>query len=242
MVNPRRLLLFFMLGAMASALSAQSQSDPYAPAPLPLLIADDAPMLLEHASPAGGPLERHTARPGAWYSAVFVPLLTRWPVELWIWQRTRAHQLRVFALDGWPAAAASVVVGLPLRNDSTPRGRPLIYSAPFVLPAATRADGVFLLIEQWSLAGDRPHPLWVQARAAAQGYPQNAARGSSPWWESRDDSVPTQGPPRVPNAPGAPPSSLLAPRETGGVLELPILKLVTPMPRPVPQFEPWWER
>jgi hypothetical protein len=233
----RRPLLLVALATMASALSAQPLSDPYAPAPVPLLVADDAPLLLEHSTPAGGPLERHTARPGAWYGAVFVSMLTRWPVELWIWQRTRSHQLRVFALDGWPAAAASVVVALPLRNETTARGRPLIHSAPFVLPAATRADGMFLLIEQWSLAGDRPHPVWLQARVGATWSQPGAARGDSPWWAAREEA----GPPSQP-IPGAPPGALLAPRSSGGVIEIPILKLTTPMPRPVPQFEPWWER
>ena len=235
MINLRSASLFIVLGLMVGALSAQPFSDPYA-SPLPLLVADDAPLLLEHSTPAGGPLERHTARPGAWYSAVFVPLLTRWPVELWIWQRTRAHQLRVFALDGWPATAASVVVALPLRAETTPRGRPLSHSAPFVLPAATRADGVFLLIEQWSLAGDRPHPLWLQARAGSTWSAPGTARGDSPWWAAREEL----GPPSQP-MPGAPPSALLS-RASGGVIEIPILKLMTPMPRPAPQFEPWWER
>ena len=237
MVNPRRLFVLFVLGTMASAPSAQSLPDPYAAAPLPLLVADEAPLLIEHYAPAGGPLDRHTARPGAWYSAVFVPLQTRWPVELWVWQRTRAFQLRVFALDGWPAAAASVIYPLPLRAGATPQGRPLTHSVPFVLPSASRADGVVLLIEQWSLAGDRPQSVWLQARAGGAWSPHSAARNETPWWASHEDAMPAPNP-----AAGAPSSALLAPRVHAGVIEIPIAKLVTPMPRAAPQFEPWWER
>lgn len=208
----------------------------HAGAPLWLPV-DDVPQRLDNYLPAGGPLERLTGRPGAWYGVVFVPLTSRWPVQLWAWQRSRSHQLRVTALDAWPPWAVQVALPLPLRNDVTARGRPLVLTAPFVLPPASSADGVFLLIEQWSMVGDRPAPVWLQARVGYAPVVYDRGRGDAAWWASNDGAPGVARP-----LPGAPPGPLLAPRTDNGVIELPIVRLVTPMSRPAPQFDPWWER
>lgn len=211
----------------------------YAAATMPLPLAvDDLPQRLDHYLPAGGPLERHTARPGAWYTAVYVPRLPPphlWPLQLWIWQRDAAHGLRISALDGWPPSRASVAVPLALSAEVTARGRPLSISVPFVLPAASHAEGVFLLIEQWSRHGERPPALWLQARPAEPAVLPLRERESA-WWQGAEP------PPSAPAAPAEPPPGALRSPRALAVVELPILRLTSPAPRPAPVFEPWWER
>lgn len=214
----------------------------YAAATMPLPLAvDDLPQRLDHYLPAGGPLERHTARPGAWYTAVYVPRLPPphlWPLQLWLWQRDAAHGLRISALDGWPPSRASVVVPLATSTEVTARGRPLSTTVPFVLPAASHAEGVFLLIEQWSRHGERPPALWLQARAAEPAVLPLRERETA-WWQGAE---PPPAAPAAPAAPAEPPPGPLRSPRALAVVELPILRLTSPAPRPAPVFEPWWER
>lgn len=219
----------------------------YAPPGAPQILGvDDAPQRIDHYFAAGGPLERHTGRPGAWYVIVFVPA-AHGPMQLWAWQRTRAHQLRVTAIDGWPAHAARQVVSLPLYATTTASGRPLAHSVPFVLPQHSRAEGVFLLIEQWSLMGDRPAAVWLQLRSA-QPWSEVPVRGGTAWWQAAEVAPPAPrdplGRPLAPPTTTAvpPPSPLLAPRGAPAVIELPFMQLATPAPRHAPIFDPWWER
>lgn len=179
-----------------------------------VLFTDDAPLPLSHYVPAGGPAQRHTGRPGAWYAAVFLPMTPGWPVQVWVTQRMRTHELRVLALDASPAGPASVAVPIPV---AVARGavRASLATAPMTLPAASQADGVFLLLEQWSPAGDRPAPIWVQARSRMF---RDADR--RPWWQSRTE--PDPGHPPAALAPHPPASPLNTPRNFGGVIELPI--------------------
>ncbi len=217
----------------------------YGPAPgLPLWLGvDEAPQRLDNYLAAGGPLERHTGRPGAWYAVVYVPFSAQWPVQLWAWQRTRSHHLRVTALDGWPAPAASAVVPLPVWPESTPSGRPLLLTTPFVLTAQSVAEGVFLLVEQFSATGERPAPVWLQARYAQAPSPYQRSRDGG-WWQAEAAGTGARVPPSTTSsgAGAAPPSALMAPREALGVIELPFMRLATPMPRPAPVFDPWGER
>ena len=184
-----------------------------------VLYVDDAPLPLSSYVPAGGPLQRHTSRPGAWYTAVFLPMAPGWPVQVWFKQRTRTHELRVVVLDASPAGHASVAMAVPLLVGRNAGGASLA-TAPIALPPASQVDGVFLLIEQWSLTGDRPGPLWLQARSRLQREVDRR-----PWWDARSDG----GSPPQPLAPQPPASPLNAPRDTGGVIELPIQRrLPTP--------------
>jgi hypothetical protein len=219
----------------------------YATPGAPLILGvDDAPQRIDNYFAAGGPLERHTGRPGAWYVIVFVPA-AHGPVQLWAWQRTRAHLLRVTAIDGWPAHAARHVVSLPLYATTTSSGRPLAYSVPFALPPHSRAEGVFLLVEQWSRVGDRPAAVWMQTRSA-QPWTDVPVRGGTAWWQATEAAPPAPrdplGRPLAPPTTNAmpPPSPLLAPRGAAAVIELPFMQLTTPAPRIAPTFDPWWER
>lgn len=191
---------------------------------------DEAPQRFDAYFPAGGPLQRPADRPGAWYFVAFIALPSRWPAQLMGWQRAPSHQLRFSVLDGWPGAAAHTVVGLPARVEPGARGRPVLVSAPFMLAPASQAAGVFLLVEQWNSQGTRPAPLWLQARF---GERDDADARRSAWWRS-GDSHPAAATPTGP---------LQARRSPEGeAIELPILRLASPPPRPAPQFEPWWDR
>lgn len=236
----------------------QHHRDPYAGAPpawgsvdaparagVPYWLGiDEAPLRFDAYFAAGGPLQRLADRPGAWYGIVFVPLAARWPAQFVAWQRSTSHQMRVIALDGWPGSAAQTAVAMPLRFDPGPRGRPVITSAPFVIASASRAEGVFLLIEQWSNSGTRPAAIWLQARAGEHGYGERGysersrGDGRSAWWLSADARAAAGTDAHA----APPPGPLVAPRPTATAIELPIFRLLTPPPRPAPRFEPWWDR
>lgn len=183
-----------------------------------VLIIDDAPLPLAGAVRARGPLQRFASRPGAWYSAAFLPLSPRWPVQVWLWQRAHTHEVRVAALDAAPWSTPSVSVPIPVRS-APARGRPVLLTAPVVLQAGSRADGVFLLIEQWNPAGERPGPLWLQARSRVVLDADNA-----PMWSPWPDDVAAS------LAPVIPPSPLNAPRNASAVVELPIMERLPPRP------------
>jgi hypothetical protein len=188
-----------------------------------VLFVDETPMPLSAVVPAAGPMNRFLSRPGAWYGVFFLPLSPGWPVQLWLSSRARSHSVRLLALDSAPWGTPSVAVPVPTRT-MVAAGRPALASAPFALMPDSRADGVFLLIEQWRPAGDRPPVLWVQARSRTV-----AATGQRPWWSSQADAPPAPGGSLAPPAPAGPLSS---PR-TGadGVIELPIpRRLASPPP------------
>jgi len=178
---------------------------------------DEPPQRLNHAIAAGGPLERHTSRPGAWYTVLYVPLPVRWPVQLMLWQRTHSHDVRISALDGWPGTAGAVIP-LPVWHAAMPGGRPLFHTSPFVLAQASAAEGVYLLIEQWSSTGGRPAPLWLQARHAPSPGPDPRRSDGAAWRQTESDRAPSVAPGDIQ---GPPASALLAPRDALSVIELP---------------------
>lgn len=194
-----------------------------------VLFIDDALLPLAGSVPAGGPLQRFMSRPGAWYGVVFVPVAPRWPVQVWVWQRTRTHELRITAMDAAPWSPPAVSVPIPLRRTSA-GGRPVLLTAPFVLAPNSQADGVFLLIEQWSLAGDRPPPLWLQARSRVF-YDVDV----TPWWATHPLAPDT---PPGGLAPALPSSPLASPRRVDAVLELPILQRSASPPPPRDSWTP----
>lgn len=196
--------------------------DPYGWGPsdihgVDVLFTDDQPLSPGRAMPAGGPLQRFTSRPGAWYSIVFLPMSSQWPVQVWLWQRERTHEIRIFALDAAPWDAPTVSYPVPVRQARFGR-RSALMTAPLVLPALSQADGVFLLIEQWRSAGNRPGPLFLQARSHVA-----FDIDGTPWWSARSDEGSSALTPAIP------PSPLNAPRDTSVVVELPILQRPSPL-------------
>ncbi len=201
------------------------------------IAADYPPQRFNAYFPAGGALSRFADRAGAWYAILYVPVPARWPVELWIWQRSDSHQVRVLALDGWAGPWAELAVPLPLRRESGAQGRPVFSTAPFVLVPDSTAEGVFLLVSQWAPNGVRPPAIWIQVRTAV-GRAFDEARAGRPWWSTAPEPAEPVSDPYASPAAGP----LAAPRAAPAVVELPIRQLRTPPPRVAIPFEPWWDR
>jgi len=179
------------------------------------LAPDGRPQLLRRFLPAAGPLQRHASRPGAWYALLYLPMAPRWPVQLQLWSTERGHELRLFALDAAPDEAPGVIQALPIDTEASRVGRPPRVSSRFMLPAASTAPALFVLVEQWRLDGEPPAPLWAQFQATP-----TAPRERTPWWATRsphaaNDSEPTVGPP----------SPLTQQLRDGRVFEVPIFNL-----------------
>jgi hypothetical protein len=175
--------------------------------------------MLEHYTPAGGPLQRFTSRPGAWYVTLFLAAPPQWPVEFTVVPRTSSHELRVFALDTTATGEVNSVSALPMVFSAPHRGQPARYSGDFVLPTYASMDGVTLVLEQWSVRGDAPPAIWVHSRFATGQT--NAGNGAA-WWSPKAT--------RSPGAPAAaalvgPPSPLMSQGERRGVYEIPMQRI-----------------
>ena len=215
----RRQLIFGAMGAMGAigslALSGKALAlglDVHAA----LLLAPDGRVVqLRRFTPAAGPLQRHTSRPGAWYALLYLPMAPQWPVQLRLWSTERGHELRLFALDAAPDEAPSVVQALPLETETSRIGRPPRLSSRFMLPAASNAPAIFVLIEQWRIDGEPPAPLWAQFLA----YPM-PQRARTPWWASRAPRSAGDSEAALP-----PPSPLTQQLRDGRAFEVPIFDL-----------------
>ncbi|MEW5882396.1 MAG: hypothetical protein AB1761_18395 [Pseudomonadota bacterium] len=223
------------LVALALAVAAaQSRGEPHGWGSEPqqiegadIVFVDEPALVQTHYRPAGGPLSRYTSRSGAWYVPVFVPLAPGWPVQLWVWQRARTHEVRLLALDRAPLDEPTAAVPLPaLRGQG--RARAPWVSAPFAISSATDGDGAFVLIEQWSASGERPGPIWVQVRSRLILEPTGA-----PWWSSRTEK------PGSELAPAPPPSPLQDARDARAVVALPFKRRFGLVPQFTPWADPW---
>jgi hypothetical protein len=205
--------LLLALASLSCAVLAQP-----APEPLFQLLPNGRPVMLERYTPAGGPLQRFTARPGAWYVTLFLAAPPQWPVEFTVVPRTPSHELRVFALDTTPTGEVNSIGSLPMVYSPPRHGQPAHYTGDFVLPAYASLDGITLVLEQWSLRGDAPPAIWVHSRFTT-GRTNNG--NGAAWWS-----------PKATRAPGAtapalvgPPSPLLSQGERRGVYEIPMQQI-----------------
>lgn len=173
-----------------------------------LVVPEQREQLLWNFTPADGPLERHTSRPGAWYALLYLPVAPQWPMQLLLWPPERRHQIRLFALDQPPDEFPTVVHPLGLEVEMGHGGKAVAQVSRFMLPARSTAQSIFVLIEQWRPQGDPPAPLWV--RVLAQ---RAAQRKLAPWWYSHDDRSPKGT---------APPSPLTQQLRDAKVGEVPI--------------------
>lgn len=227
------------LAALALTLAAHAQprsdprvygGDPPQIAGVDILFVDDPALVQMQYRPAGGPLNRYLSRPGAWYAAVFVPLAAGWPAQLWIWQASGGHELRLLALDASPIEKPTVSAPIPVLHARGGARAPWV-SAPFSIAPAADGDGAFVLIEQWNARGERPGPLWVQARSRSV-----EASAGTPWWATRAEG------PGSELAPAAPPSPMQDARDRRTVVELPIKRRFGITPQFTPWPDPWAPR
>jgi hypothetical protein len=202
-----------------------------APQPLLQLRPDNVPVLLQRYTPAGGPLQRFTSRPGAWYVALFLAAPPQWPVEFMVMPRHADHELTVFALDTDAAGEVNSVTRLPMSYQRAKHRGVGMYVGDFVLPAGDSVGGVVLLLEQWSPSGQVPQPIWVNAHLAF-GHPSTA--NDNPWW-----SLPPAAKGHEHAAPALeePPSPLRSQGQPGAAYEIPLRQ--TP---PSPTLDPYSAR
>ena len=181
---------------------------------------DGRAQALRRFTPAGSPLQRHSARPGAWYALLYLPMGPQWPMQLQLWSTAHGHGLRLLALDAAPEDAPTVALPLPADSEASRTGRPPRWTSRFTLPANSTAPGVFVLIEQWRSDGEPPAPLWVQFTS------QPPARATAPWWPLRQPRAAADGD-AVPGAPAlySPPSPLTRQAAEGRGFEVPIYQL-----------------
>lgn len=179
------------------------------------IVPDGRAHLLQRFTPAAGPLQRHTSRPGAWYALLYVPMAPAWPMRLLLWPGQRSHEIRLFALDAAPDEAPTVVHPMAVNLDNGRDGRAHRRISQFMLPASSTAPAIFVLIEQWRIAGDAPQPLWVQLQT--QVAPQHP---NLPWWATRPGGLAGAA-----SAAEAPPSPLTQQLRSAGVQQIPIFNL-----------------
>ena len=146
-----------------------------------LLVPEGRAQVLRRFVPAGGPLQRHASRPGAWYALLELPVAPGWPMQLLMWPDERHHEIRLFALDSAPDEAPTVVAPLPLELERGRGGRNHAQVSHFMLPAGSTARTIFVLVEQWRIDGEAPAPLRVQLLARRALAPVEA-----PWWSTGD--------------------------------------------------------
>ena len=157
------------------------------------LTPDGGAQMLRRFTPAGSALQRHAARPGAWYALLVLPMAPAWPVDLRLWPAARSHEVQLSALDAAPAESPSVVHALPLQLERAADGRAARWRSRFMLPAGSTAPVIFVLVEQWRIAGDAPPALWVQLRAG-----HAPPRSDAPWWAAPSDRPAAATPPPSP--------------------------------------------
>jgi len=148
-------------------------------------VEPDGPVLgIHHYQPAGGAIERYTSLPGAWYALIYLPMEPAWPMELVIWLPQRQQDLHLYALDRAPDQAAATKVLLPLVQGAGNESHSSRVSQ-FMLPANSRASGIFVLIEQRRADGLPPAPIWLRLRSRQV---DRAAYDDArvPWWVTRD--------------------------------------------------------
>jgi hypothetical protein len=195
-------------GAWLPARGAQADLGAHAAVPL---VPEARALRLNRFTPAAGPLERHAARPGAWYALLALPVAPQWPMQLLLWSSKRGHEVRALAMDAAPGDAPGVVHELPLTSEASRSGGAPRLSARFMLPAASTAPEIFVLVEQWRSDFAPPAPLWVQLLAQRAAQPTQ-----TPWWLTREPGE---------RAALAPPSPLTQQTRGGKVHEVPIFSL-----------------
>lgn len=163
-----------------------------------LVVPGQRAQVIVHFTPAGGPLDRHAARPGAWYTLLYLAVAPQCPAQLTLWGRPPHHEMRLYALDAAPDEAPSVVDPLPVVVNGGGAALNPSWSSRFVTPASSAAQAIFVLVEQWRSDGEAPRSLKLQL------LPMRANPGvNPPWWAG--PSLPAATPPPGPlSRPGRP--------------------------------------
>jgi hypothetical protein len=174
---------------VGAALAQVGQAVP----PAPTVYPNDVPSAAVF-FPAGGPLERFTGRPGAWYALYRLPMYPGRPYELLIGHAGDPARLRAYALDDHPFGKVNVKLEIALRRVETwgaDQQMPT-YAASVSTPFDTANFGFFLLLE-WDppTAHGKPLPLLLQTLAVVEN-PYSPPK----WWfmQRREFDRPPESP------------------------------------------------
>lgn len=147
---------------------------------------DDYPVEVAFFFPAGGPLERFTARPGAWYAIYRMPMYPGVPYDLLLTHAGDPARMKVFALDNHPFDKVAVRHELPFRKQEARDSRESLYAATISTPRDTFLYGVYLLLE-WSPPTQEAHPIPVTLQALTSPRGPHGGRGR-PWGRPAPES------------------------------------------------------
>lgn len=204
-----RCLALAALAGMSSGASAQDAV--YGAAYVGVVEPDDAPVLAAF-FPAGGPLQRHTGRPDAWYAVLQMPMVPGQAYGLFVTAPNDGSQVQVSAFDDDPYLNPGMRADLSLRTLGPRTRRSTTYVATLRTPANSTAPGAWLLVE-WVPGARRPSaPPAVRLQAFAVHSSANAAR--NPRWGTA----------------GARADTVVSPL-SGAVQELPMPSMVEPARR-----------
>ncbi len=168
--------------ALAAAGEQPAQAAFAGPPAIPVY-ADDFPLDVAFFFPAGGPLERFTGRPGAWYALYRMALDPGRPYDLVLIHRGDPGRMRVYALDNHPFDRVSVKAELGMQKAEGWRDREgTPYVATIALPRDAAVREIYLLLE-WSPPPGRDRPLPVSLQLLSMETQSWAGQERS--WERR---------------------------------------------------------
>lgn len=146
---------------------------------------DDYPVDVAFFFPAGGPLERFTGRPGAWYAIYRIPMYPGRPYDLVIGHSGDPARMKVFALDNHPFDKVSVKYELRFRKFSQGDSPEGIYGTTIAIPRDSGAYGLYLLLE-WNPPAGKEKPIPVELQLLSADPLPSMEQGRS-WWRSGPD-------------------------------------------------------
>jgi hypothetical protein len=154
--------------------------------PMVTLGPEEPPARVTFYFPAGGPLERFTSKPDAWYSLYRLPLYLNQPYAILLSHEEEAERIRVFALDRSPFDMPSMKYELRMaRLDWQPFDRQNVhgYESIVSLPPDSAVPGIYLLVE-WTPSpkpNAKPPSLLLQVLTVNSSY-MDRRRPHRSWW------------------------------------------------------------
>jgi len=159
---------------------------------------NDFPVGASFFFPSGGPLERFTGRPGAWYAIYRLPMYPGRPYELLLGHDGDPSRMKVYAMDAHPFGKVNVKFEVPMRRlEAVSAGsHHPVYAATLATPRDISAFGIYLLLEWDPPAGaGKPIPVMLQTLSVTEA-PYSFPR----WWfkPQRELESPLQSQHRAP--------------------------------------------
>lgn len=153
--------------------------------PVVTLYPDEPPTRVTFYFAGGGPLERFTSRPDAWYALYRLPLYPNQPCTILLNHDNEPEKIRVFALDRSPFDNASMKYELRMAKiDWQPfRGQAArSYETVISLPADSAVPGIYILVESTPRGpAEKASPLLFQVLTANSTY-MDRRRSHTSWW------------------------------------------------------------